>query len=82
MDSLRPLLILSATITGNLIVAFAVRQGLLALGANEAVAGWTATAIWSVIATLMLTSIAVRLTRRLKVSASGDRRRPDASALR
>lgn len=64
MITFRGILILSATITGNLIVAFSVRQGLIACGANEAFAGIVATTIWGVIALSMLTSIAVRLSRR------------------
>lgn len=74
MPSLRGLLLLSATITGNLIVAYAVRQGLLAFGANEVVAGAVATTIWSVIAFSMLTSIALRLrriSRQTSASPSG-----------
>jgi hypothetical protein len=65
MSTLRGILLLSATITGNLIVAWAVRQGLLACGASETFAGVVATAIWSVVAFCMLTSIAVRINRRI-----------------
>ena len=82
MITLRGILILSATITGNLIVAYSVRQGLIALGANEAFAGGVATTIWSVIAFSMLTSIAVRLSRRRAsagANGSGARRYPTLS---
>ncbi|HEV7280394.1 MAG TPA: hypothetical protein VGN57_09295 [Pirellulaceae bacterium] len=72
MSTLRGILLLSATITGNLIVACAVRQGLLALGANDFVAGAVATTVWSVVAFSMLTSIAVRFNRRFSRAASAE----------
>jgi hypothetical protein len=79
MTTLRGILMLSATITGNLIVAYAVRRGLLALGASETLAGVAATTIWSVVAFSMLTSIAVRIGRRrtsVGASDSAARRYP------
>lgn len=76
MSTFRGILILSATITGNLIVACAVRQGLLALGADPFVAGAVATTVWSLIAFSMLTSIAVRLHRRFGRHASASSSAP------
>lgn len=76
MSNLRGILMLSATITGNLIVAYSVRQGLIAAGANETLAGAVATTIWSVVALSMLTSIAVRLNRRMSRPAAAS---PSAS---